>query len=221
MFPPPKPRVGFYSVHPREGISTYYSLSTSWPGTQKPLRVIATIHRAGDACAAQAAGDTGIPLASAWLTRADHHVVWRDWKPTGSGAFTVCTWLGNPVIATGATPVFIEPTSRGVTPDGSLVDAATSKTPMGPARAVFPTPPRYVYARFAIRGLKPGRTVTIEFRDGHGRLKRTHRVATGPALAWYTTRLRLANRPALWLVRVRAGNSMLGRIRFFVSHART
>jgi hypothetical protein len=33
--PPPTPHVGFYTVHPRVGLSTHFSLSASWPHTQE------------------------------------------------------------------------------------------------------------------------------------------------------------------------------------------
>jgi hypothetical protein len=110
--PPPTPHVGFYTVHPRVGLSTYYSLSASWPRTQAPLRVIAKVHPAGGTCAADPASDTGTAFGAAWLTRADHHTVWKEWTPAEPGSYVVCTWLGNPVIATNTNQVTVEPRNQ-------------------------------------------------------------------------------------------------------------
>jgi hypothetical protein len=219
MLPPPKPHVGFYVVHPRVGLSTYFSLSSSWAGTQAPVRAVAKIHRAGETCGATPQSDTGTPLGSAWLKRANHHTVWKEWTPSVAGAYNVCTWLGDPAIATGATPLLIEPRSAGVTQVGSLVAALTSKSPDGPARAVFPTAPHRVYARFALRGVHQGRRVTIEFRDtnGHVVLKRAR--SSGPGLTWFSAHVdhqRIAQRLGYWLVSVRVGGKTLGRVHFIV-----
>jgi hypothetical protein len=217
--PPPTPHVGFYTVHPRVGLSTYYSLSASWPRTQAPLRVIAKVHPAGGTCAADPASDTGTAFGAAWLTRADHHTVWKEWTPAEPGSYVVCTWLGNPVIATNTNQVTVEPASLGVKPVGTLVAAATSESPGGPPRTVFPTAPAHVYARFQLRGVKQGRRVTIEFRDTNGHVVLSRLPSKGPAPAWYQARIprqRLAARLGYWLVSVRVGNQMLGRIHFLI-----
>ena len=136
--PPTTPHVGFYTVHPRVGLSTYFSLSASWPHTQNPLHVVAKVHPAGVTCGTHPASDSGELLGTAWLTRANHHTVWKEWTPTASGSYTVCTWLGDPAIATGAGSLVVAPASVGATPVGTLVSAATSKTADGSPRAVFP-----------------------------------------------------------------------------------
>jgi hypothetical protein len=187
--PEPKPHVGFYTVHPRVGLSTYFSLSSSWAGTRAPLHVIAKIHPAGETCGTTAQSDTGAAFGSATLKRANHHTVWKEWTPTTAGSYIVCTWLGDPAIATGSSQLVVEPRSAGDTPVGSLVSAATSKTPMGPTRAVFPTAPRAVYARFALRGVKPGRVVSIEFRDTNGKVVVRHLHAKRSGLEWFSARV--------------------------------
>jgi hypothetical protein len=217
--PPPKPHVGFYTVHPRVGLSTYFSLSASWPHTQRPLRVVAKVHPSGETCGPDPTRDTGTALASGWLTRADHHVVWKEWTPTSSGSYIVCTWLGNPAIATGESPLVVEPSTAGATPAGTLVAAVTSKTPSGPPRAVFPTAPAHVYARFAVRGVAPGRVVTIEFRDTDGHVVISHAQSHGRALRWYSadvSRARIKARLGYWLASVSVGGRTLGRIHFLV-----
>ena len=78
LYPPPRPHVGFYAIHPRVGLSTYFSLSASWPHTQKPLHVVAKLHPAGETCGATPASDTGAALSSAWLSRDNHHTVWKE-----------------------------------------------------------------------------------------------------------------------------------------------
>jgi hypothetical protein len=218
-FPPPKPHVGFYVVHPRVGLSTYFSLSSSWAGTQAPLRVVARLHAAGETCGSDPASDTGKPFASGWLTRSDHHVIWKEWTPSVAGSYVVCTWLGDPALATGSTPLTIEPTLAGATAAGSLVTALTSKTPTGTARAVFPTAPHSVYARFALRGVKRGELVTISFRDTNGKSIVTHARSSGTALTWYSahvTQERLQERLGYWSVSVRAGTTLLGQIHFLM-----
>src|SRR4051812_10067284 len=115
-FPPPKPHVGFYVVHPRVGLSTYFSLSSSWAGTQAPVRVVARLHAIGDPCGADSASDTGELFASGWLTRSDHHVVWKEWTPAVAGSYTVCTWLGDPALATASNRLVVEPSHAGVKP---------------------------------------------------------------------------------------------------------
>jgi hypothetical protein len=150
--------------------------------------------------------------------------VWRDWTPKAAGSYVVCTWLGTPAIATGSTSLSVEPSWAGVKKRGSLVAAATSKTPNGPPRAVFPTAPRHVYARFALRGVKRGRHVVIEFRDTNGHVIRTNARSTGPALAWYTATLpgsRIAKRLGYWLVSVSVEGQTLGRIHFLVPNYAT
>jgi hypothetical protein len=218
-FPPPKPHVGFYVVHPRVGLSTYFSLSSSWAGTQAPMRVVARVHASGETCGSDPASDTGKPFASGWLTRSDHHVVWKEWTPAAAGSYIVCTWLGDPALATGSSLLTVEPKQAGVTPVGSLVAALTSKTRAGPARAVFPTAPRSVYARFALRGVKRGALVTIAFRDTNGKSLVTHARSNGTALAWYSahvTQERLQERLGYWSVSVRVGTRLLGQIHFLI-----
>jgi hypothetical protein len=218
-FPPPEPHVGFYVVHPRVGLSTYFSLSSSWAGTQAPVRVVARLHASGGTCGSDPASDTGKPFASGWLTRSDHHVVWKEWTPAAAGSYIVCTWLGDPVLATGSSRLTVEPKRAGVTPVGSLVAALTSKTPAGPARAVFPTAPRSVYARFALRGVKRGALVTIVFRDTNGKSLVTHARSSGRALSWYRTQVtgeRLQERLGYWSVSVRVGTRLLGQIHFLI-----
>jgi hypothetical protein len=95
-FPPPKPHVGFYVVHPRVGLSTYFSLSSSWAGTQTPVHVVAKLHASGETCGSDRASDTGKPFASGWLTRSDDHVVWKEWTPAAAGSYIVCTGWGTP-----------------------------------------------------------------------------------------------------------------------------
>jgi hypothetical protein len=217
--PPPKPHVGFYVVHPRVGLSTYFSLSSSWAGTQAPVYVVARLHGSGESCGSDPASDTGKPFASGWLTRTDHHVVWKEWTPATAGSYIVCTWLGEPALATGSTLLTVEPKEAGVTPVGSLVAALTSKTPTGPARAVFPTAPRNVYARFALRGVKRGALFTIAFRDTNGKSLVTHARSNGPALSWYgahVTQERLQERLGYWSVSVRVGKRLLGQIHFLI-----
>ncbi len=217
--PPTVPHVGFYTVHPRVGLSTYFSLSASWPHTQLPLRVVAKVHPVGETCGATPASDSGSVLASAWLSRDNHHTVWKEWTPATSGSFTVCTWLGDPAIATGTGSLVIEPRTDGVTAAGTLVAAKTGKTPFGPARAVFPTAPRRVYAHFALRGVPQGTPITIEFRDTNGRVVLTRVRSDGPRLTWYSAhieRKRLAARLGYWLVSVRVGAVTLGRIHFLI-----
>jgi hypothetical protein len=217
--PPPKPHVGFYVVHPRVGLSTYFSLSSSWAGTQAPVHVVARLHGSGEACGSDPASDTGKPFASGWLTRSDHHVVWKEWTPAAAGSYIVCTWLGEPALATGSSLLTVEPKQAGVTPVGSLVAALTSKTPAGPARAVFPTAPRSVYARFALRGVKRGALVTIVFRDTNGKSLVTHARSNGTALSWYSSQVeqeRLQERLGYWSVSVRVGTRLLGQIHFLI-----
>src|SRR4051812_22210749 len=93
----PTPHVGFYTVHPRVGLSTYFSLTTSWPGTQKPLPVVAKVHSGGRPCGSTPAIDSGSVLGTATLSPANHHVVWKEWTPAVAGSYTVCTWLGDPI----------------------------------------------------------------------------------------------------------------------------
>jgi hypothetical protein len=218
-FPPPKPHVGFYVVHPRVGLSTYFSLSSSWAGTQAPVHVVARLHASGGTCGSDPASDSGTPFAEGWLTRSDHHVVWKEWTPAAAGSYIVCTWLGDPALATGSSLLTVEPEQAGVTPVGSLVAALTSKTPAGPARAVFPTAPRRVYARFALRGVKRGALVTIVFRDTNGKSRVTHARSSGRALSWYRARVtqeRLQERLGYWSVSVRVGTRLLGQIHFLI-----
>jgi hypothetical protein len=212
-YPPPKPHVGFYVIHPRVALSTYFSLSSSWAGTQAPIRVVAKIHPAGETCGADVQSDTGKIFSTASLERVNHHTVWKEWTPTTAGSFVVCTWLGDPARATGSTPLVVAPRI------GSLVAAMTSKTPNGPARAVFPTAPRNVYARFALRGVKRGVLITIVFRDTNGKSVVTHTRSKGPALAWYSTHIdhhRIEQRLGYWIVGVRVGGKTLGQIHFIV-----
>lgn len=211
--PPPKPHVGFYVVHPRVGLSTYFSLSSAWAGTQAPVRVVAKIHPAGRTCGATARSDTGKIFGSALLERDNHHTVWKEWTPTTAGVYVVCTWLGDPALATGSTPLVVAPRT------GSLVAALASKTPTGPPRAVFPTAPQSVYARFALRGVKRGALVTIVFRDTNGKSVVTHMRSKGPALGWYTARVdhdRIMERLGYWLASVRVADKTLGSIHFLV-----
>jgi hypothetical protein len=218
-FPPPRPHVGFYGIHPRVGLSTYFSLSSSWAGAQAPLRVIAKLHAGGEACGGDPASDAGEPFASGWLTRSDHHVVWKEWTPAAAGSYTVCTWLGDPPLATGSSLLTVEPNRAGATPVGALVAARTSKTPGGPARTVFPTAPRSVYARFALRGVKRGALVTIVFRDTDGTSVVSHARSNGTGLTWYTARVaqeRLQERLGYWSVAVRVGSRLLGQIHFLI-----
>jgi hypothetical protein len=218
-FPPPQPHVGFYVVHPRVGLSTYFSLSSSWAGTQAPVHVVAKLHASGETCGSDPASDTGKPFASGWLTRSDHHVVWKEWTPATAGSYIVCTWLGDPALATGSDLLTVEPKEAGATPVGALVAALTSKTPTGPARAVFPTAPQRVYARFALRGVKRGALVTIVFRDTNGKSIVTHARSNGIALTWYgaqVTQERLQERLGYWSVSVRVGTRLLGRIHFLI-----
>ncbi len=217
--PPTTPHVGFYTVHPRVGLSTYFSLSASWPHTQNPLHVVAKVHPAGVTCGTHPASDSGELLGTAWLTRANHHTVWKEWTPTASGSYTVCTWLGDPAIATGAGSLVVAPASVGATPVGTLVSAATSKTADGSPRAVFPTAPAHVYARFALRGVQQGQLVTIVFRDTNGRVVVSHARSRGAGLSWYSaavSRARLHQRLGYWLATVRVGKSVLGSIHFLV-----
>ena len=214
-----KPHVGFYVIHPRVGLATYFSLSSAWAGTQAPLRAVAKIHPAGENCGTTAAADTGAPLMSATLRRENHHTVWKNWTPTRAGSYVVCTWLGDPAIATGSSSLTIAGRAAGVTPVGSLISAMTSKTPTGPARAVFPTAPRSVYARFALSGVKRGALVTIAFRDTNGRSVVTHQRSRGPTMTWYTAHVshdRIAERLGYWLASVRVGDKTLGSIHFLV-----
>ena len=218
-FPPPKPHVGFYVVHPRVGLSTYYSLSSSWAGTQAPVRVVAKLHAGGETCAGDPASDSGTPFAFGWLTRSDHHVVWKEWTPAVAGSYVVCTWLGDPAIATGSNPLVVEPKQAGVTPVGVLVTALTSMTAAGPARAVYPTAPRRVYARFALRGVARGALVTIVFHDTNGKSVVTHARSRGKALTWYSAQVgqeRLQERLGYWSVSVRVGTTELGQIHFLI-----
>jgi hypothetical protein len=211
--PPPKPHVGFYAVHPRVGLSTYFSLSSSYAGTQAPIRAVAKMHPAGETCGATPQSDTGAPLGTAVLRRDNHHTVWKEWTPTRAGSYIVCTWLGDPALATGSMPLVIAARTR------SLVAALTSKTPTGPARAVFPTAPRNVYARFALRDVKRGALITIVFRDTNGDSLVTHMRSKGPALGWYgahVDRERIQRRLGYWLVSVRVGDNTLGSIHFLV-----
>lgn len=219
----PTPHVGFSSVHPRVGLSTYFSLTTSWPGTQKPLPVVAKVHSGGRPCASAPASDSGSVLGTATLSRENHHVVWKEWTPAVKGYHTVCTWLGDPVIARGSSPLEIEPRSAGVTPAGALVSALTSKLPLGAPRAVFPTTPAHVYARFALEGVARGKRVTIEFRDTNGHVVLTRARSAGPSLQWYTavvSHARLQERLGYWLASVRVGTTLLGRVHFLIPNYR-
>jgi hypothetical protein len=113
----------------------------------------------------------------------------------------------------------VEPNQAGVTPVGSLVAALTSKTPTGSARAVFPTAPRSVYARFALRGVKRGALVTIVFRDTNAKSLVTYARSNGRALTWYSahvTQERLQERLGYWSVSVRVGTRLLGQIHFLI-----
>ena len=47
-------------------------------------------------------GRYGRTLMSATLSRENHHTVWKNWTPTRAGSYVVCTWLGDPAIATGS-----------------------------------------------------------------------------------------------------------------------
>ena len=91
----------------------------------------------------------------------------------------------NPVIATKAVALVIEPKAVGVTPAGSIFAASTSTTPTGAPRAHFETPPERVYARFGLRGVKAGRRVTIEFRDTAYKVVLFRFKSKGPELTWY------------------------------------
>jgi hypothetical protein len=215
----PTPHVGFYTVHPRVGLSTYFSLSSSWPGTQTPLPVIAKVHAGGATCGSSPASDPGSVLGTATLTRENHHTVWKEWTPAAKGSYTVCTWLGDPIIARGTSPLIVAPQSAGVTRAGVLVSGLTSKAPLGAPRAVFPTAPAHVYARFALSGVGRGKLVTIEFRDTNGHVLLTRARSRGPALAWYgaqVSRDRLRARLGYWLASVRVGSTVLGRVHFLV-----
>jgi hypothetical protein len=215
----PAPHVGFYAIHPRVGLSTYFALSDSWPNTTKPLQIVAKIHSPGQPCAATPTTDTGRIFATARLRKSPSDTVWQDWTPTTSGSYVVCTWLGDPVIATKAVPLVIEPKAAGVTPAGSIFAASTSTTPTGRPRAHFETPPDRVYARFALRGVKPGRRVTIEFRDTDHKVVLFRFRSKGPELTWYrasVSQARIAKRLGYWIASVRVGPSTLGRIHFLV-----
>ena len=118
--PTPKPHVGFYVIHPRVGLSTYFSLTSYYAGTQAPIRAVAKVHPAGETCGATPADDTGTPMGEAVLQRDNHHTVWKDWTPTRAGVYTVCTWLGDPAVATGSKPLIVQPST------GPLVSASTS-----------------------------------------------------------------------------------------------
>ena len=219
----PKPHVGFYTVHPRVGLSTYFSLSASWPGTRDPLGVVAKVHPGGAACGSTPASDSGSVLGTATLARVNHHAVWKEWTPAVAGYYTVCTWLGDPIIATGTSPLVIAPRSAGVTPAGSLVSALTSKVPLGVPRAIFPTAPAHVYARFALQGVTRGKLVTIEFRDTDGHVVLTRTRSRGRSLQWYgaeVSRDRLQQRLGYWLASVRVGRTLLGRVHFLIPNYR-
>lgn len=217
--PPPKPHVGFYVIHPRVGLATYFSLSSAWAGTQAPLRAVAKIHPTGEICGATAAADTGTPLMSATLRRENHHTVWKNWDADPCRFVRRLHLARDPAIATGSSSLTVEGRAAGVTPVGSLIAAMTSKTPTGPARAVFPTAPRNVYARFALHGVKRGALITIAFRDTNGRSVVMHQRSRGPTMAWYTAHLshdRIAKRLGYWLASVRVGDKTLGSIHFLV-----
>src|SRR6478736_1021886 len=83
----PAPHVGFYAIHPRVGLSTYFALSDSWPNTTKPLQIVAKIHSPGQPCAATPTTDTGRIFATARLRKSPSDTVWQDWTPTTSGSY--------------------------------------------------------------------------------------------------------------------------------------
>jgi hypothetical protein len=102
---------------------------------------------------------------------------------------------------------------------GAALLALVIKTPDGPARTVFPTAPRSVYARFALRGVKRGALVTIVFRDTDGRSVVSHARSRGTRLTWYSARVaqeRLQERLGYWSVAVRVGTRLLGQIHFLI-----